>query len=92
MSQPKLISHDVQRQVADLRDFISAPILALVDADIKVAKRFVRFIEQYGFEKFVSGKYENYLGRLKTVTFRYKRPIRHQRKKKVFLSSENRAT
>jgi len=79
MPQSKLISHDVQQQISDLRNFISAPILALVDADVRVARRFVRFIEQYGFEKSDSDQYENHLGRLKTITFRYKRPIRHPR-------------
>ncbi|MEM6820776.1 MAG: DUF2589 domain-containing protein [Verrucomicrobiota bacterium] len=68
------------KQILDLYSIISAPLVATVNADIMAARQFMRFIEEYGFEKVASDpeldegldKPENdHFGKLKTITFRY---------------------
>lgn len=70
-------------QISDLKNIIAAPLVATVQADVYAAVAFVKFIEEYGFEKsegistritemgFDVNDGTSHLGKLKMVTFYY---------------------
>lgn len=59
--------------VVDLQDIFSAPIVAVVKADVMAAREFVDFIEKYGFIHPPGGSPET-LGELRMITFSYEQP------------------
>ena len=65
----------ITTQIAALYQIISAPLIATIDADIMAARKFVEFIEEYGFEKKTDAGSRDagneHFGKLKFTTFRY---------------------
>lgn len=73
----------ITTQISDLKNIIAAPLVATVQADVYAAVAFVKFIEEYGFEKsdtistritdkgFDVNEDTSHLGKLKMVTFYY---------------------
>lgn len=66
----------VSSRVLDLDALFGAPLVSVIEADVRAAREFARFITDYGF---VGGGESpqtpgTHLGELRTVTFTYKRP------------------
>lgn len=63
-------NNTISSHVLELHELIAAPLVATIDADTLVAKRYLEFIQEAAFEK-SDDKDPNHIGALKVITFTY---------------------
>lgn len=61
-------------RVLDLGSLFAAPLVSVIEADVLAAQEFTRFLKEFGFIDDSGSGTDQHLGKLKTVTFTYKRP------------------